>query len=353
MAYSKSQKKLAKQILKVGVKKGATRKQLTSAIATGLVETNLANISGGDADSGGWRQERRMYYDNVMNVKKSAKNYFKEAKAADHGQPGGVLAQDVQRSAYPDRYTERWGEAKKLTSKLLPKVKGGKAGAVGGRGSASKAMKRAGASASKGATTIPAQKAKMDPATLLAFIQQPDKTAADYIGLSQEKQALAAQSIPKQKIKGGFGNEKPVDAALKKGGPVKNKGIVGWAERQVNTQEGSRKQVRWAKNVGVSASLPWCSIFVANALRKNGYKHLPSNPAYSGAWLDWKGGKKTNLKHIKKGDIVVFDWGDGGITDHVAIYAGGGKVIGGNQSDAVTKVPLSKGNVVGVVRPKR
>jgi cell wall-associated NlpC family hydrolase len=51
------------------------------------------------------------------------------------------------------------------------------------------------------------------------------------------------------------------------------------------------------------------------------------------------------------GDLVIFDWGDGGITDHVAIYAGKGQVIGGNQGNRVSKVPLSRPNIVGVVRP--
>jgi uncharacterized protein (TIGR02594 family) len=344
MAYSKSQKKLAKKILRVGVKQGATKKELKSAIATGIVETNLSNPSGGDGTSAGWRQEIDTYgsVKKRTNVKGAARRYFSEAKQLDHGQSAGQLSQDVQRSAYPDRYSEVMPQAKKLTNKLL---KGGK----GASSAVPRGVQRAGMTPGTGAAATGGQKASLDPATLLAFIQKDDKTAADYIALSEERQALPS----KEKVKGGFGNEKPVEAAMKKGGPVNNKGIVGWAQQQLNTQEGSRKQVRWAKHVGVSASLPWCSVFVANALKKNGYKHLPSNPAYSGAWLDWKGGKHTSLKHIKKGDIVVFDWGDGGITDHVAIYAGNGKVIGGNQSNAVTKVPLSKGNVVGVVRPKR
>lgn len=343
MAYSKSQKKLAKRLIKIGVKQGAPKRYLKAAITTGITESNLSNPDYGDADSAGWRQERAMYYKNPTNVKASAKRFYKELKSADHGQSIGELAQDVQRSAYPDRYAEHLPEAKKLVNNLLPKVKGG-----AGKAAAGKSKGKAGfGTAAAGAA---AQKASMDPAALLSFIQQDDKTADDYITLAQQKTALASST---SKPKGGFGKEKPVEAALKHGGGgTANKGIVGWAERQVSTQEGSRKQVRWAKNVGVSASLPWCSVFVANALRKTGHKSLPSNPAYSGAWLDWKGGKKVNLKHIKKGDIVVFDWGDGGITDHVAIYAGGGKVIGGNQSNAVTKVGLSKGNVVGVVRPK-
>ena len=53
----------------------------------------------------------------------------------------------------------------------------------------------------------------------------------------------------------------------------------------------------------------------------------------------------------KPGDIVVFDWGDGGITDHVAIYIGHGQRIGGNESDQVSKSPVDWGASVGIRRP--
>jgi cell wall-associated NlpC family hydrolase len=80
---------------------------------------------------------------------------------------------------------------------------------------------------------------------------------------------------------------------------------------------------------------------------------LPANPAYSGAWLDWGGGTKINRSQIQPGDLVVFDWGDGGRTDHVAIFAGGNRVLGGNQGNKVSYMPYDKSHVVGVVRIDR
>jgi uncharacterized protein (TIGR02594 family) len=128
--------------------------------------------------------------------------------------------------------------------------------------------------------------------------------------------------------------------------------LLTWAKTQLGTTEGSRKQIDYAKTLGYSASLPWCSIFVAYGLKRVDHDvKLPPNPAYSGAWLDWEGGTKVNKSSMIAGDLVIFDWGDGGITDHVAIYAGKSQVIGGNQGNRVSKVPLSRPNIVGVVRP--
>ena len=114
------------------------------------------------------------------------------------------------------------------------------------------------------------------------------------------------------------------------------------------------QQRAWAAKLGYSSYLPWCSIFVGNMLIEAGIctkEQLPPNPAYSGAWFNWSRGRRVNRSEAQRGDILVFDWGDGGMTDHVAIYQGGGKHVGGNQSDAVTTTSTPWGNVVGVVRP--
>lgn len=127
--------------------------------------------------------------------------------------------------------------------------------------------------------------------------------------------------------------------------------LAAWAEKQVGVTEGSAAQERYANELGYSPSLVWCSIFVGYGLKfACGVSNLPSNPAYSGAWLDWSGGRRVSSKDLEPGDLVIFDWGDGGITDHVAIYDGNGQVIGGNQSNAVTRVPISTNSIVGCVR---
>lgn len=127
--------------------------------------------------------------------------------------------------------------------------------------------------------------------------------------------------------------------------------LASWAKSQLGVKEGSKRQRYYASRLGLSASLPWCSIFVANGLKRQ-VKSLPSNPAYSGAWLNWKGGKRVSKGSIRPGDLVIYDWGDGGITDHIAIYEGNGRVVGGNQSNAVTRAPAKLGQAVAVIRPK-
>lgn len=62
----------------------------------------------------------------------------------------------------------------------------------------------------------------------------------------------------------------------------------------------------------------WCSIFVSWLLRRtdNAIK-----TAYSGDWLSWgrRNGREVAIDDVLPGDIVIFDYGDGGITDHIGI----------------------------------
>lgn len=130
------------------------------------------------------------------------------------------------------------------------------------------------------------------------------------------------------------------------------KGMVDWAKALLGTQEGSRLQVKWANRIGISPAEPWCSEFIAAGLARRGLP-APSNPAYSGTWLEWKGGRNigTDLRQAKPGDIVVF--GPAGATSHVGLYVGGGRMISGNWSNEVAEANVSEDSnpVVGIVRP--
>lgn len=135
------------------------------------------------------------------------------------------------------------------------------------------------------------------------------------------------------------------------GGTGDGQALVKWAKKYVGTQEGSKLQVGWAQEFGLSPSLPWCSIFVAAGIRAVTDLTEPSNPAYSGAWLSWSGGQRVSADKRQPGDILVFDWGDGGITDHVGICIGGGQMISGNYGDQVSQSDDRSSSIVGVVRP--
>lgn len=120
------QRKVLSQILGIGRRRGEGPKAIKAAIETGLVESNLTNPSGGDADSEGWRQERASLYPNPTNLSASINRFYNETDAVK-GRYGtaGALAAAVQRPAaqYRDRYQQRSGEAQALL---------GGAGSVGG-----------------------------------------------------------------------------------------------------------------------------------------------------------------------------------------------------------------------------
>src|SRR5690242_18234605 len=130
--------------------------------------------------------------------------------------------------------------------------------------------------------------------------------------------------------------------------------FVRWTRSVLGTREGSGRQSRWAAAAGISPSTAWCAAFVAYGLRKLGIQP-PSDPAYSGSWLTWSGGERVEggIAHARPGDLLVFDWGDGGRTDHIAVYTGQGRMTSGNDSNnSVGSSSVPTGNIVGIVRPK-
>lgn len=95
-------------------------------------------------------------------------------------------------------------------------------------------------------------------------------------------------------------------------------------------------------------STAWCAVFVNAAMFLNGIKGNRSARAVD--WLNF--GLKVDIPKI--GDIVVFDWQDGG--HHVAFVLSVKdeivKVIGGNQSNGVTITEYSEEYIMGYRRPK-
>lgn len=110
-----SQANVARQILAVGRGMGASRKVLLAAIETGLVESSLTNLHGGDRDSQGVFQQRPSQGwgtpAEVTNVSHAARSFFSRAIAAHSRGTAGQLAQSVQRSAFPARYDQMRGRA--------------------------------------------------------------------------------------------------------------------------------------------------------------------------------------------------------------------------------------------------
>jgi hypothetical protein len=111
------QRHVLDRIKAIGDEVGATPKERKAAIETGLVESNLRNLPGGDADSAGWRQERASLYRNPTNLDASIRRFYRETRSA-RGQYGraGDLAAAVQRPAsqFRGRYQGVSGQAQAL-----------------------------------------------------------------------------------------------------------------------------------------------------------------------------------------------------------------------------------------------
>lgn len=132
------------------------------------------------------------------------------------------------------------------------------------------------------------------------------------------------------------------------------KTALQYARKNIGVSTGSPQEVKWATQVGGVTS-PWCAVFASAVLKREGIEP-PANPSYSGAFGEsWKGGTvlpTTELARAKPGDLLIFDWGDGGQTDHIAFYAGNGKMLGGNQgAGEVSEDEVPAGNIVQIVRP--
>jgi hypothetical protein len=117
---------VADQIYQVGKRMNAPYKHQLAAFETGLVESNMRNLPGGDADSAGWRQERASLYPDPTNVPHAAERFFNECQQLDHGQTAGELAADVQRPAaqYRGRYEGKSAEAATLLRQTQERVDG-------------------------------------------------------------------------------------------------------------------------------------------------------------------------------------------------------------------------------------
>ncbi|MGL4667500.1 MAG: hypothetical protein ACRCWR_06190 [Saezia sp.] len=101
------------------------------AVMTGIVEANLKNINYGDKSSLGMFQQKPEYWGRSRDVKGQAIKFFHGVDMPGYHTPGlldqhgwrsaplGRLCQDVQRSAYPDRYAKVESQARELLNSLL------------------------------------------------------------------------------------------------------------------------------------------------------------------------------------------------------------------------------------------
>lgn len=95
---------------------GATPREQKALVEALLVESDIRNLPGGDADSQGALQQRPSQgWKHPRNVRLAVRDFLTHARALrGHEGTAGQLAQGVQRSAFPGKYDERSTEAKQL-----------------------------------------------------------------------------------------------------------------------------------------------------------------------------------------------------------------------------------------------
>lgn len=167
MKLNAEQQRVLNRILSIGRARGASPMEVKAAVETGLVESNLRNLPGGDRDSQGWRQERASLYKDPTNLDASINRFYDEVRA-NRGKYGtaGDLAAAVQRPAaqYRGRYQQRSGEADAL---------------IGTSGSRS-APPRSAQSADKGALLKQYLVTRGQPGALMSLaagLKQPERQA--------------------------------------------------------------------------------------------------------------------------------------------------------------------------------
>jgi hypothetical protein len=113
--WSSEQIRNARTIVQVGKRMRATPRQILAALEAALVESNVRNLSYGDRDSVGVFQQRPSQgWKGLRNVSAAAREFFQHAKGIRAKGTAGELAQRVQRSAFPNRYHARRGDAQRL-----------------------------------------------------------------------------------------------------------------------------------------------------------------------------------------------------------------------------------------------
>lgn len=121
MKLTPEQRKVAQTVINVGKRRGATAKEIKAAIQTILVESNARHLNYGDRDSVGAFQQRpsQGWGPAGESVAKDAAQFFAAARKANKsGGSAGKLAQAVQRSAFPERYDQRSGDAEAILAAL-------------------------------------------------------------------------------------------------------------------------------------------------------------------------------------------------------------------------------------------
>lgn len=138
MGLSAEQRRNLQVALRTAQRLGASPRERKALVEAMGVESNYTHMRGGDRDSTGILQQRpSMGWGPVgESVATDVAQFLRAAKKVPKGGSAGQLAQAVQRSAFPERYDQRSGEADALLRRY------GSGGSVAPRASSSSTQTR-------------------------------------------------------------------------------------------------------------------------------------------------------------------------------------------------------------------
>jgi len=124
--------------------------------------------------------------------------------------------------------------------------------------------------------------------------------------------------------------------------------------KEIAGKENNPRIIEYHKATSLKASadeIAWCASFINWCCLQVGVKG--TNSAAARSFLNW--GKKIELSEAVTGDVVIFKRGNSEWQGHVALYVGHDhtsvRVLGGNQSNAVTVTTYPRVKVLGIRRP--
>ena len=348
------------------IQRGASRNnsspmEVKAAVQTGLVENNLTDRDGGDADSNGWRQSRASIYGNP-DLDTDIDNFFKETKAVKGKySTAGSLAAAVQRPAaqYRGRYQERSAEADAILRSMGEGVK--RVGATAGvPGRMSPGL----------TTTTPtfdeagyAQATRRSKLASFLSNQNPNNALLQAGVLSTapvDRNVFAGtQSVttPGARIPGIPGRPSAAAAPSRRGGAS---AAVDFAKSRIGQYRESAGSNRGPqldslqKRFGMSAQ-PWCAMFTSVAATRGGMPASGRTASVSEVRRQVQsggGGYKRGFQRPKAGDMMLF------ANRHIAMVDsvnkdGSVNLLNGNGSDGTVSLRKNVAASTGeFARPK-